>query len=163
MKRILQTILPVTAIIFLFSSCYPPMRTAQSVAGPPRDGFTGTWTLTAVTYTNLADDAVPTAFDQAPPKDFTGSTWQLNKDGSGSFTLANGTIQNIYWSVNGGDALGAMFTFKKINKGQNPDEVPSGYQLVISNNSSISMTLKTLVYLKFLATLPEPSSNTQAY
>jgi hypothetical protein len=146
MKRILKTLLPVIAIAFLFSACYPPARTASGPAGPSIDLFTGSWTVDAVTFSNLTDDAVQTAFDQAPPKDFIGSKWQLNKDGKGSYTLANGTTQTIYWSVNGGDALGSQFHFKKVNAGQNPDDVTNGYQLVISANTGTAMTLKALVY-----------------
>jgi hypothetical protein len=146
MKKLFQTLFTALVLVFIFSGC-GPMKTVSSPAGPPRSQFNGTWILNTVTFSGLADDAVPNIFDQAPPKDFTGSTWQFADDGTGSYTLANGTVQNISWSVNSGDALGAMLQFKKINKGQNPDEVSIGYQLVISNNTEAAMTLKTLIYM----------------
>jgi hypothetical protein len=146
MKRLLQTIFPALLLLFIFSGC-DVMNPASGPSGPARSLFEGTWTLNTVTYTGLADDAVQTAFDQAPPKDFTGSTWQLGKDGNGSYTLANGTVQNISWSVNGGDALGALFHFKKVNPGEKPENVSTVYQMTISNNTATSMTLKSLVYL----------------
>ena len=146
MKKLFQTILPALLVLFIFSGC-DVMKQPTGPAGPAHALFEGTWTLTNVAYTGLADNAVASAFDQAPPKDFTNSTWQLNKDETGNYTLANGTMQNIYWSVNGGDALGALFHFKKINKGQNPDDVSTGYQMVISENTGAAMTLKFLVYM----------------
>src|SRR5471030_387288 len=108
MKKLFQTLIPALLTLFIFVGC-DVMKQPTGPAGPAHALFEGTWTLTAVTYSGLADDAVQTAFDQAPPKDFINSTWQLNKDETGSYTLANGTVQNIYWSVNGGDALGALF------------------------------------------------------
>jgi hypothetical protein len=131
MKRLFQILFPVLSLILIFSSCGPTMRFP---AGPSRELFTGTWTLTDVTYSGLVEGAVQTAFDQAPPKDFIGSTWQLTNSGNGSYSLANGTTQNIYWSVNSGDALGAIFQFKKINAVESAATITTGYQLVISNN-----------------------------
>jgi len=145
MKSLVKVFLSAIVITFIFSSC-----ATQHVAmpkGPDRGLFVGTWTVTSVTYTNLIEGAVTSAFDAAPPKDFIGSKWELTNSGNGSYTLANGAKQDIYWSVNSGDALGAIFQFKKINAGQSAKDVTTGYQLVVSNNLGTTMILKTLVYL----------------
>jgi hypothetical protein len=144
MKRILPTLFGVLMLTLVFSGCGPVKKLP---VGPSRDLFTGTWTLNAVTFSGLAEGSVPTVFDQAPPADFVNSTWQLNATGDGSYTLTNGTKQNISWSVNSGDALGAMLVFKKVNSGDSSKKTSPVYQLTIANNSGTSMTLKTLVYL----------------
>lgn len=144
MKRIFQTLILGLALTFIFLGC-GPVKTLP--VGPSRDLFAGTWTLNTVTYSGLAEGSVPTVFDQAPPADFANSTWQLNANGDGSYTLAKGTKQNISWSVNSGDALGAMLVFKKVNSGQSQNNATAVYQLTIANNTGTSMTLKTLVYL----------------
>ena len=145
MKRVIPVLFAVIVIVVAFSGC-AGMRGAVAPAGPPRNLFVGKWTISDISYVNLVEGAVQTVFDQAPPKDFLGSTWDLTNSGNGSYTLANGTSQNIYWSVNSGDALGAIFQFKKINQGQSPADVKIGYQLVISKNMGTDMILKTLVF-----------------
>ncbi|HEY0245004.1 MAG TPA: hypothetical protein VGC01_05535 [Mucilaginibacter sp.] len=144
MKKVFQILFVALISTFIFSCA--GMKGAVAPAGPPRSAFTGTWTLTNVSYSGLVEGSVQTVFDQAPPQDFVNSTWELTNSGNGTYTLANGTAQNIYWSVNSGDALGAIFQFKKINQGESPKNVTKGYQLVISNNDATSMTLKSLVY-----------------
>lgn len=146
MKRVFQILFTGLVLSFIFSAC-STTRPAAGPAAPDRAAFVGTWTLSNIDYSGITEGAVQTVFDQAPPHDFVGSTWDLTNSGNGSYTLANGTAQNIYWSVNGGDALGPIFQFKKINKGESASKVPTGYQLIISNNSGTSMTLKSLVYI----------------
>jgi hypothetical protein len=146
MKRIPQLLFAALFLIVVFSGCMA-MRPITGPAGPPQADFIGTWALNTVTFSRIVESDVKTAFDQAPPKDFIGSTWELTNNGTGKYTLANGTSQNISWAVNGGDALGAIFLFKKVNSGQSPENVALSYQLVISNNSQTTITLKTLVYL----------------
>ena len=145
MKKIFQILFVSLISTFIFSCA--GMKGAVTPSGPSRSAFVGTWTLTNVSYSGLVEGSVQTVFDQAPPQDFVNSTWELTNSGNGSYTLTNGTAQNIYWSVNSGDALGAIFQFKKINQGESPKNVTKGYQLVISNNDATSMTLKSLVYL----------------
>jgi hypothetical protein len=128
MKKVFQILFVALISAFIFSSC-ATMKGPMAPAGPAKAAFVGTWTLSNVTYSNLAEADVATVFDQAPPKDFINSTWDLAEKGNGSYTLASGTVQNIFWSVNSGDALGAIFQFKKVN------------------NDATSMTLKSLVYL----------------
>jgi len=146
MKNKYKALLLLIVSTVIISSC-GSMRTASGPASPSRSSFVGTWTLNNVSYTNLVEGAVQTVFDQAPPKDFIGSTWELTNSGNGSYTLANGAKQDIFWSVNAGDALGPIFQFKKLNQGQAAKNVTTGYQMVISNNTGTSMTLKTLIFM----------------
>jgi hypothetical protein len=82
-------------------------------------------------------------FDEASATDFQGSTWNLIKNGNGSFTLNNGTKENIYWGVDGkGD--NAQFTFKKLN-GMKPRNVESGYKLNLGPISSDSFTATSVI------------------
>ena len=146
MKIKFKALLSLVIIALVVSSC-GSMRPAAGPAGPDRSSFVGTWTLNNVSYVNLVEGAVQTVFDQAPPKDFIGSTWELTNSGNGSYALTNGTTQNIFWSVNGGDALGPIFQFKKVNQGQAARNVTAGYQMVITSNTGTSMTLKTLIFM----------------
>jgi len=115
-------------------------------AGPPRAQFAGNWTLTGVTFTGVKEEEAK-SFDGGTPKDLVNSTWALNNDGDGSYTLANGTKQSIYWAVNGGDALGPMFTFTKVADGQKPSATQTGYQFVISSTTPTGLVLKNLQYV----------------
>jgi len=145
MKTLFKITLPSLLIILAFASC-GPATIPTGPAGPPRAQFAGNWTLTGVAFNGLKEEDVPKAFGAAAPKDFANSTWVFNIDGSGSYTLAKGTNQNIYWAVNSGDALGAMFTFTNVAKGQKPSNNQTGYQLVIASSSPTALVLKNLVY-----------------
>src|ERR1700744_2621108 len=138
MKTLFRIILPALLICVVIASC-GPAKIPTGPAGPPRAQFAGNWTLTGVNFTGVKEEDVPRAFDAAAPKDFTNSTWALNNDGDGSYTLANGTKQNIYWAVNSGDALGAMFAFTKVADGQKPDSASVSYQMVISSTTPTAM------------------------
>src|ERR1700761_5718324 len=136
MKKIFSLVL--LALVFVMANSLKSL--AQSA--PSQKKIHGTWTLDNVALTSLADTDVDSLFSSAPPKAFIGSTWEFDADGNGSYTLANGTVQYIKWSVNSGDALGPIIQFKKINKGQSPDEVRMGYQLTVSGKVDQKMTLK---------------------
>ena len=56
----------------------------------------------------------PAYLTRPPPAAFVGSTWQLTNSGNGIYTLADGTSQTIYWSLNDNNQT---FQFKKIFEG----------------------------------------------
>ena len=145
MKTLFKTILSSLLLVLAIASC-GPAKIPTGPAGPPRAQFAGNWTLTGVSFSNVKEEEVPKAFDAGAPKNFANSAWVLNNDGSGYYTLANGTKQNIYWAVNSGDALGAMFAFTNVPEGQKPTDKQTGYQLVISSITPASLVLKSLVY-----------------
>src|SRR3954466_7304421 len=100
MKKIFKLILPVIAIVSIFSACSTVKKLPAAATGATRARFVGTWTLNHVDYDGLVPGSVQNVFDQAPPNDFIGSTWKLTNSGNGLYTLANGTSQTIFWSVN---------------------------------------------------------------
>jgi hypothetical protein len=110
-----------------------------------RGKFTGTWTITNISYDGLLENAVKNVFGQAPPSAFRGSTWQLTNSGNGIYTLGNGTSQTIYWSVNNTDPSGQIFQFKKIYQGDSAKNVTEGYQLNVASNDGSQMVLKSAV------------------
>jgi hypothetical protein len=146
MKTLFKIILPSLLLILAIASC-GPAKIPTGPDGPPRAQFAGSWTLTGVTFSNVKEEDVPKVFDAGTPGSFTNSTWVLNNDGSGYYTLANGTKQNIYWAVNSGDALGALFTFTDVAEGQKPTDKQLGYQLVISSTTPTAMVLKHLQFI----------------
>jgi len=145
MKNIFRTTLIVTLLAFVISSCSTPQNTMTSAPSASRGKFTGTWTITAISYDGLVENAVQNVFDQAPPSAFRGSTWQLTNSGNGVYTLTNGASQTIFWSVNSTDPNGQVFQFKKIYQGDKAKNVTAGYQLYVINNDGNRMTLKSPV------------------
>ena len=142
MKKIFQILLPVLAVISIFSACGVP----AAMTGSSRARFVGTWTLNSVNYDGLVKGSVQTVFDQASPEAFVGSTWALTNSGNGQYTLNNGTSQTLFWSLLKDNVSGTtMFQFKKIYQGDKPKNVPDGYQLVINDNDGNMMTLKSPV------------------
>lgn len=143
MKKIFSIILSIAIIAFIFASCSTPQGTVNNNVS--RGKFTGTWTITNISYDGLIENAVQNVFDQAPPAAFKGSIWNLTNSGNGMYTLNNGTSQTIYWSVNNTDPNGQIFQFKKIYQGDKAKNVTAGYQLYVSANDGNSMTLKSPV------------------
>ncbi|MEO6134699.1 MAG: hypothetical protein ABIP35_06070 [Ginsengibacter sp.] len=96
--------------------------------------LSGTWTITNI-LTNLPPNiSITDVFDEAPFDAFKGSTWELVRNGKGSFTLTNGTKQDIYWSIYGKDP-NAEFQFKKL-KGEKARNVDAGYRLQLQSISA---------------------------
>lgn len=137
--------LSVFAIVL--SACSSTKNAANGTVNVSRGKFTGTWTVTNVTYENIVENAVQSVFDQAPPAAFVGSTWQLTNSGNGAYTLTNGTMQTIYWSVNNTDPSGQIFQFKKIFQGDKAKNVTQGYQLYVAANDGSTMVLKSPISL----------------
>jgi len=134
----------IALILLSFSSC----TVVNKTAGVDRSKFVGTWTVNNVGFENMVGNAVTKVFDQAPPKDFIGSTWILTNSGNGLYTLTNGTSQSIYWSYyNPGNGVEPAFQFKKVYQGDQAKNIGDGYRLSISSNDGATMVLKTPISL----------------
>ncbi|MDT3404057.1 hypothetical protein [Mucilaginibacter terrae] len=144
MKRIFQIVLTAVVIGLTFAAC-STQNAATGVQNVGRGKFTGTWTVSRVSYEGLVENAVSSAFDEAKPSAFVGSTWKLTNSGNGMYTLSSGVSQTIFWSVNNTGANGQMFQFKKIFEGDKAKNVQQGYQLLVSSNDGSKMVLKTPV------------------
>ena len=112
---------------------------------PTSSHLAGIWTISNIVVDVPSDFQVTDVFDEAPFSNFKGSTWDLVRNGKGSFTLTNGTKEDIYWSIYGkGD--NARFQFKKL-KGMEPKSVEDGYSLQLGAISSNSFIAKSTVDL----------------
>lgn len=145
MKKIFSILFAVVAVTVILQACSGIKNLPAAATGASRARIVGTWTLTAVNYDGIVAGAVQNVFDQAPPRDFINSTWQLTNSGNGMYTLANGTSQTIYWSYNNQDATNPIFQFKKIYEGDKAKNVAEGYQLAIVKNDGRFMTIKSPV------------------
>jgi len=87
--------------------------------------------------------AIQDVFNQAPPQDFVGSTWQFTNSGNGTYSLLNGPSQNIFWSIYYRDPRGTLFQFKKLYVGDKAQNVKLGYKLIIASNDGTDMVLKS--------------------
>ncbi|WP_243749157.1 hypothetical protein [Mucilaginibacter agri] len=143
MKKIMKLAFLMSAIALVISACSASKNTVTGTPNVSRGKFTGTWTISTVTYESLVENAVQTVFDQGPPASFVGSTWNLTNSGNGTYTMSNGTAQKIFWSVNNATSNGQAFQFKKIYEGEKPKNVAEGYQLVVASNDGNTMVLKT--------------------
>lgn len=142
MKRATDTLL-IIAIIFLIASC----SSAKNATGlkATNGNLDGKWTISNISVDIPQDFKVTDVFDEGPYQDFQGSTWDLTRNGKGSFTLNNGTKEDIYWSIYGkGD--NAQFQFKKL-RGMKPKNVEDGYRLELQNVSTNSFVARSPVDL----------------
>lgn len=140
MKKLLKITFILSAVTLLFAACGPAKTVVNG--GSTRNRFVGTFTVTGVTYEGLVQGSVSNVFDQAPPAAFEGSTWQFTNSGNGIYTLADGTSQTIYWSLNDDNQT---FQFKKIFEGDKAKNVTAGYQLVVARNDGSTLVLKSPV------------------
>jgi hypothetical protein len=135
MKHIIQ-ILVIIVASFLMEGCSSSKN--ATTLKPTNGHLAGTWTISNISVNIPSDFHVTDVFDEAPYEDFEGSTWNLVRNGKGSFTLTNGTKEDIYWSIYGkGD--NAQFQFKKLN-GMKPRNVEDGYRLQLQNITGNSFT-----------------------
>jgi hypothetical protein len=132
-------------LIFLFTAFLFSCSTSKNATNlkPTRNHLAGTWTITDIAVNMPSGYKITNAFDEAPYTDFKNSTWNLVKNGNGSFSLANGTKENIYWSVFGSGEK-AQLQFKKLN-GMKPKNVETGYRLNLGPISSNSFTATSIV------------------
>ena len=131
------------ATILFITSCSSTKNATDLKA--TNGNLAGTWTVSDITVDVPADFQVTNVFDEAPYSDFKGSTWDLVRNGKGSFTLTNGTKEDIYWSTKG-SGENAQFQFKKLN-GEKARNVDEGYTLQIQNITSDSFVAKSPVDL----------------
>ncbi len=142
MKKMINGLLIATTVFFI-ASCSSTKNATDLKA--TNGNLDGTWTISNIATDVPATFKVTDVFDQGPYEDFQGSTWNLIKNGKGSFTLLNGTKEDIYWSIYGkGD--NAQFQFKKLN-GMKPKNVDDGYRLQLMNVSSNSFVARSPIDL----------------
>ena len=142
MKKSVQFLFLFATILFI-TSCSSTKNATDLKA--TNGNLAGTWTVSDITVDVPADFQVTNVFDEAPYSDFKGSTWDLVRNGKGSFTLTNGTKEDIYWSTKG-SGENAQFQFKKLN-GEKARNVDEGYTLQIQNITSDSFVAKSPVDL----------------
>ena len=143
MKKLLHVTFSVLTLVFILQAC----STTKELVGAAHGHINGTWTLTNVSYDGLLPGAVQNVFDEAPPAAFVNSTWKLTNSGNGSYTLANGTSQNIFWSYNEQDKSNPVFQFKKMFQGEKAKNIAQGYQLNVAQVDGSSMTFKSPIAL----------------
>ncbi len=142
MKKIFYSFIAITTT-FLITSCSSTKNATDLKA--THGNLDGTWTISNIVTDVPSTIKVTDVFDQAPYQDFQGSMWNLIKNGKGSFTLSNGTKEDIYWSIYGkGD--NAQFQFKKLN-GMKAKNVDEGYRLQLMNISSNSFVARSPIDL----------------
>jgi hypothetical protein len=91
----------------------------------------GTWTISNIITDLPPNITITDVFDEAPFDAFKGSTWNLVRNGKGTYSLTSGRTQDIYWSIYGKDP-DAAFQFKKLN-GEKARNVDAGYRLQIQS------------------------------
>lgn len=140
MKKVITILFFIAASTFI-SSC-SSSKNATNISATTSH-LAGKWTISNIAVDVPSGFQVTNVFDEAPYADFNGSTWDLTRNGNGSFTLTNGTKENIYWSIYGkGD--NAQFQFKKLN-GQKARNVGEGYRLALGPISSNTFTAKSVI------------------
>ncbi len=142
MKKIFSGFLIITAALFI-TSCSSTKNATDLKA--KTGNLDGTWTVSNISLDVPSTFKVTDVFDEAPYQDFQGSTWNLVRNGKGSFTLTNGTKEDIYWSING-KGENAQFQFKKLN-GMKAKNVDDGYRLQLQNIASNSFVAKSPIDL----------------
>lgn len=142
MKKIINGLLVVTAI-FLIAGCSSSKNATDLKAS--NGNLDGTWTVSNISVDVPSTFKVTDVFDEGPYQDFQGSTWELIKNGKGSFTLTSGKKEEIYWSIYG-KGENAQFQFKKLN-GMKPKNVDDGYRLQLMNISSNSFVARSPIDL----------------
>ncbi len=136
MKQIINALL---IAAFFITSC----SSAKNATGlkATNGNLAGKWTISNISVDVPQDFKVTDVFDEGPYQNFQGSTWDLIRNGKGSFALTNGTKEDIYWSIYGsGD--NAQFQFKKLN-GMKPKNVEDGYRLQLQSISSNSFVARS--------------------
>ncbi|MEO9005265.1 MAG: hypothetical protein ABI288_11035 [Ginsengibacter sp.] len=143
----MKTILNIAVIAFacfLISGC---SSSKNSTTLKPTNGhLAGTWTISDIALDIPSGFHVTDVFDVAPYEDFKGSKWNLVKNGKGSFSLTNGTKEDIYWSVYG-KGNNAQFQFKKLD-GMKARNVEDGYRLKLQNITNNSFSAISSVDLR---------------
>lgn len=142
MKKLILSTLSFCLVALILTSCALKNGTTTNYK-VSKSKISGTWTVSDVSLEGFPSDyQVTNAFGMAPYTDFIGSTWKLYGGNSGYITLANGTTQNIYWSVVN-DGFNPVFQFKKVDAGEKARNVIEGYKMNIDAASKSSLTLSS--------------------
>lgn len=142
MKKLIYSIAFLFTAMVVITAC--SSTKVANTTSFSRGKISGNWMLNNITYEGIVENAVQSVFDQGPASDFQGSTWQLTNSGKGTYTLANGAVQPIYWSyVN--DSMTPTFQFKKLNEGIKAKNTEQGYKLVVFAADGTNLTLKAPV------------------
>src|SRR5687767_8730072 len=124
MKKLIKITLLFTVFACIILACSTSKNTQVKITPGT---FAGNWTISDIKLDIPPDFKVNNVFDEAPYQDFIGSKWNLVRNGKGSFTLNNGTKQDIYWSIyNQNDEK--MFQFKKLEDNDKAKNVKEGYR-----------------------------------
>lgn len=138
MKRTTLILFIATATFFI-ASCSSTKNATNLKA--TNSHLAGTWTVSNIITDLPPNINITNAFDEAPFDDFKKSTWELIRNGKGSFTLTNGTKKDIYWSIYGKEP-DAEFQFKKLN-GQKARNLDEGYRLQIQSISDLEFVARS--------------------
>lgn len=142
MKKLLLSTLSFCLVALVLTSCASKNGTSTNYK-VSKSAVSGTWTVSDVSLEGFPSDyKITNAFGMAPYQDFVGSTWKLYGGNSGYITLANGTSQNIYWSVLN-DGVTPVFQFKKVDAGEKARNVVEGYKMNIDAASKNSLTISS--------------------
>ncbi len=129
----------IATLTLAIASCSSSKDTAT------KGNLSGSWVISDIQVDVPNDYKVVNVFDEAPYQDFKGSVWNLVRNGKGSFTLANGKKEDIYWSING-KGVDANFQFKKLN-GEKAKDVTEGYRLPVVSVSEQQFVVNSPVLL----------------
>lgn len=141
MKKLILSTLSFCVVALVVSSCASKNGTTNYNVSKGK--ISNTWTVTDVRLDGFPSGyQVTDAFAMAPYQSFVGSTWKLYGGNSGYITLANGTSQNIYWSVVN-DGINPIFQFKKVDASEKAREVTEGYKMNVDASSRDAMTLSS--------------------
>jgi hypothetical protein len=140
MKNLFNTLFTIASALIIISCGGSKNATGLKASEGNLDG---TWTLSNILVDVPGGFKVTDVFDEGPYQDFQGSTWNLIRNGKGSYTLASGKNVDIYWTING-KGPDAQFQFKKLI-GEKAKNVEEGYRLQLQDISSNSFTAKSPV------------------
>ena len=139
MKKLIKINLLFTLIAFIIAACSTSKNTQVKITPGT---FAGNWIISDIKLDMPADFKVNNVFDEAPYQDFMGSRWNLIRNGKGSFTLNNGTKQDIYWSIYNQDNE-RMFQFKKLEDDDKAKNVREGYRLQVQQIGDTNFVLRS--------------------
>lgn len=145
MKKLIQFTLTFVFAGLLLSAC----STTNTAMAPQvsRTDISGNWRVTNVSLQNFPSGySVGHIFDMADYQAFEGSVWDLKGGGTGTITLTNGMVQPIYWSINKSTPM-HTFQFKKLDDGQRPKDVSTGYSVEFGDVTKDNAVIKTPVNL----------------
>ncbi len=148
MKKILVVTFCFISLLTILQACSAGKNASASATSATKVNngtITGTWTISNIALEDFPTGySVKNAFDTAPYQDFESSTWIFNGNYTGSFTLAGGNTQSIFWSLIK-NSPEPVFQFKKLNEGEKAADIKTGYRMIISSATDETLVLKSAV------------------